>query len=602
MYSRWMLPALLIIAGLCGSACIAYNAGDPQPATDGSQEFRGLFVDGWHAGFFDTSQINQLIADAQYIHANTIVVEMRRRGDAFYSSSYEPWARTVGFDSLAQLIQKAHAASPRLEVQAWFVVWPIASDSPPSDPNHPYNKYPQYLTKDEYGNKLCSGDYWFDPGNPGAEQYTCNVIMDVVSRYDVDGINLDYIRYGGYHFGYNDVSVARFNTANGRTGQPTYTDSAWCNWRRAQVTNFVRKVYANAIAVKPHLRMTVDAYCGAPSPGSFSGTQPWNSYFQDWPSWVQEGIVDTVLPMAYFDCDGQYADDYYGWLCFTRSHSYARQNAMTAGIYSASCLVEQLTATRDHYCPGSPPPCNGASIYSYYTLGAAGLLPTARSVWSSPASAPIMTWKTAPTKGHIKGSVTYGGGAWVDGATIILTGPANRTMTTDGTGFYAFIDLPPGSYSLTCDAANYGSQSGGCSVTAGQMSNVNFDYPASSVNITNVAVTNETASGATITWTTDAPASSKVLYGADRTCPLSTVEDTTQVTSHSVTLSGLSALTPYYYRVYSKNPTAPAAISPVYALVTSSAQPVYIRRQWGLQCGSLRNLGPQDHRRLSERL
>lgn len=51
----------------------------------------------------------------------------------------------------------------------------------------------------------------------------------------------------------------------------------------------------------------------------------------------------------------------------------------------------------------------------------------------------------------------YGGGAWIDGATITLTGPVSRTMTADGTGFYAFIDLPPGVYSLTCNATNYGS-------------------------------------------------------------------------------------------------------------------------------------------------
>jgi len=569
MRSRCIIPALLIVMGLCGRACVAYNAGDP--------EFRALFVDAWHAGYLNDSQINQLISDAQYVNANAIIMEVRRRGDAFYSSSYEPWAYTVGFDSLAKVIQKAHAASPRIEVHAWFVVWPIASGSnPPADPNHPYNKYPQYLTKDESGNTLCSGDYWFDPGHPGAEQYTYNVIMDVVNRYDIDGINLDYIRFGGSHFGYNDVSVARFNAANGRTGQPYYTDSAWCNWRRAQVANFVRKVYANAIAVKPNIKITADLICGHPAPGVFSSCQAYGSYFQNWPAWMQEGILDMGMPMAYFECDGSYASDYYGWLCFTRSNMYNRQAAMIPGVYSASCLVEQINAARNYSCSGSPPALAGAGVYSYNGIVSSGLLSTLRSLWTSPVSPPAMTWKTAPTKGHIKGNVTYGGGAWVDGATITLTGPANRTTTADGTGFYAFIDLPPGSYSLTCDATNYGSQSGGCSVTAGQMSTVDFDYPASSVNITNIAVTNETSSGATIVWTTDAPATSKVLYGTDRTCSLSTVEDTALVTSHSVTLTGLSPLTPYYYRVYSKNPAAPVAISPVYALVTGPAQPVII--------------------------
>jgi len=567
MLGKWIIAALLIAAGLCGSACLAYNPGDP--------EFRGLCVDGWHAGFMNNSEIDQLIRDAHELNANTLLIEVRRRGDAFYSSSYEPWAETVGFDSLEKIIQKAHSASPRLDVQAWFVVWPVASDAAkPSNPNHPYCKYPQYLTKDESGNTLCSGDYWFDPGNPGAEQYTYSVIMDVVNRYNVDGINLDYIRYGGYHFGYNDASVSRFNAANHRTGQPAYNDLAWCDWRRTQVTNFVRKVYANAIAVKPQIKVTADCYCGHPAPGSFPGCQAYGSYFQNWPAWMQEGILDMDLPMSYFDCNGEYAGDFDSWVCFTRANTYNRQNAITVGVYSASCLSHQLLDTRNLSCAGVTNPSYGACIFSYFTLDRS-LYDTVKSVWTSPVSAPTMEWKTSSAqKGHIKGNVTYGGGAWIDGATITLTGPVNRTITADGTGFYAFIDLPPGVYALSCNAGKYGTTLGGCVVTAGQMSNVDFDYPASSVNITNVQVTGETATGATITWTTDAPASSMVYYGTDTTCAQATSEDTTQVTAHSVTLSGLSSLTPYYFYVYSHNPNAPPAISPTYALVTGPAQPV----------------------------
>lgn len=150
------------------------------------------------------------------------------------------------------------------------------------------------------------------------------------------------------------------------------------------------------IAAKPNIKVTVDAICGHPAPGSFTGTQAYNSYFQNWPAWAQEGIVDMNLPMAYFNCDGSYAADFYGWLCFTRNNSFNRQNALTPGVYSASCLVEQLDATRNYYCPGAPP-SNGVSIYSYYTLDSA-LYPTVRSVWTSPVSTPTMTWKTRPPK------------------------------------------------------------------------------------------------------------------------------------------------------------------------------------------------------------
>ncbi len=72
------------------------------------------------------------------------------------------------------------------------------------------------------------------------------------------------------------------------------------------------------------------------------------------------------------------------------------------------------------------------------------------------ADIPNMPWKTAPTTGHIMGTITNSDtGAWADGATVSVTGPVNRTMTADGTGFYAFIDLPPGSYTVTVTNLGY---------------------------------------------------------------------------------------------------------------------------------------------------
>ncbi|MER3475276.1 MAG: hypothetical protein C4335_14940 [Armatimonadota bacterium] len=62
--------------------------------------------------------------------------------------------------------------------------------------------------------------------------------LDVLRHYDVDGTYFDYIRFAGNRWGYNPVSVSRFNSATGRTGQPAYNDSTWSQWRRDQVTLF----------------------------------------------------------------------------------------------------------------------------------------------------------------------------------------------------------------------------------------------------------------------------------------------------------------------------------------------------------------------------
>jgi uncharacterized lipoprotein YddW (UPF0748 family) len=560
--------AVVVITIVCAGVCSAYTAGSP--------EFRAIYADAWHNGCMNASQINQLISDAHSCNANTIVAQVRRRGDTIYPSS-EPTASgfSSGFDSLADLIQKCHSTSPRLDVQAWFVVWPIASDSAvPSNPNHPYNRYRQYLTKDSTGQTDISGDFWFDPGHPGAEQYTYNIIMDVVNRYDVDGINFDYIRFGGGGAGYNDVSVARFNSASARYA------GDFSAWRRDQVTNFVRKVYANAIAVKPNIKVTADCYAGSPAPVDLADfnlrSQAYTKFFQNWPAWMQEGILDMDLPMDYIDCSGGYAGLYDPWVCFTHNYVYNRQCAIAPGVYYPSCLTSQLLDTRNLSCGTT----NGAAVYAYNALQLGGqpMFDAIRAVWTTPAAVPVMPWKTsAPTKGHIKGNVTFAGSIWIDGAAITLTGPVNRTMYTDGTGFFAFIDLPQGTYTVTCVANGYGTiTKSSLHVYVGQVVSADCDYPLSTLIISNVQAGSETQSSAIITWTTNAASSSKVYYGPDRTCSQSTTEDNTQVTSHSVTVTGLSPGTTYYYRVYSMFSGVPAAMSSICAVVTSPATPADI--------------------------
>jgi len=81
---------------------------------------------------------------------------------------------------------------------------------------------------------------------------------------------------------------------------------------------------------------------------------------------------------------------------------------------------------------------------------------------------PDMPWKTAPTNGHMMGTVTLANsGAWADGATVSISGPVSRSMYADGTGFYAFIDLPPGSYSVTASNKGYVTASANVTVAIG---------------------------------------------------------------------------------------------------------------------------------------
>ena len=133
------------------------------------------------------------------------------------------------------------------------------------------------------------------------------------------------------------------------------------------------------------------------------------------------------------------------------------------------------------------------------------------------------------------GTVTIAGtGAWADGATVSITGPASRSMYVDGTGFYAFIDLPPGSYTVTASKSGYPNATATVNVAigavTGNMYEQNFVLGGNIPPvISNVQATGITNSGATITWTTDVAGSSRVEYGQTTSYGSATPLDPTQL-------------------------------------------------------------------------
>ena len=157
------------------------------------------------------------------MHCNAVFVQMRKRADAYYESHYEEWAKddTEQFDALQYLCDHAHApGQPRIQVHAWINACAIGGN--PSAGSLA-KVHPEWLSLSDTGADFDTEATKIDPGNPDAAEWTFRVYMDVVRHYDVDGIHLDFIRYGGDsktvgHWGYNPVSVARFNA---RYGTPT---------------------------------------------------------------------------------------------------------------------------------------------------------------------------------------------------------------------------------------------------------------------------------------------------------------------------------------------------------------------------------------------
>jgi len=549
-------------------------------------EYRAFWVDAWGAGIRNQAEVEQLLGRVgsatiqgriREANCNAVIIQVRRRADVCYPSALgEPYfsgLSPANFNALQAAIDAAHdttGGKKRIEVHAWIVTFATASSSGVSpvyyahnDPADPEN---YWVTLDNNGAE--TSDKAFDPGHPRCLQYLTDVCMDLVRNFDIDGIHYDYIRFTGNNQGYNPTSIARYNARYGLSGQPLPGDERFKQWRRDQVTALVRKVYANIQATKPWVRQSGAFVTWNPSPTAstreaFQATRPYYDVYSDWDSWIQEGIVDMAVPMTYYNW-ASLPNDYLRWMNWEKDRKGNRHMIIGPGIYlnSLSNAILELQMTRDPSPAGNY--AHGFAGYSYRTPYSGGtwdgfkpsLVANVTPTWDD---VPPMPWKTNPTTGHIMGTVTAAStGAWADGATVTAAGPVTRTMTCDGTGFYAFIDLPPGTYTVTASQAGLGTAQAPVTVAIGQVTGNMYvqDFALGAGGppvISNVQATAITNVGATITWNTDTPASSQVEYGTSAAYGNLTPLDPANVTSHSVGLAGLQPGTLYHYRVISTN-------------------------------------------------
>jgi uncharacterized lipoprotein YddW (UPF0748 family) len=336
-------------------------------------ELRAVWVDAFHDGFKTPQQVDELVAWARSANLNALFVQVRRRGDAYYLKSFEPRTEdpdlAPGFDALQYLLDRAHQGPQRLQVHAWLATLPIwwQRDTPPAAPNHAFNlRGPSadpmdtwLMYRDDgaaWAGVGASGIYYLDPGNPGVQAYTADVYLNLLRNYDVDGIHLDQVRYyegDALRWGYNPTSVALFNERFGRdpSSQPEPSDSDWIAWRRDQVTTLVQHIYTGAKAIKPNVAVTAAVVTwgrGPQTAADWETQPPYASVLQDWRTWLQQGIVDYVLPMDYYRENGEQAAWFDNWTQWQVTYAGKRNVVLGLGSYlnTADGVIAQLGRAR----------------------------------------------------------------------------------------------------------------------------------------------------------------------------------------------------------------------------------------------------------------
>ncbi|HEX6061190.1 MAG TPA: family 10 glycosylhydrolase [Candidatus Limnocylindria bacterium] len=512
-----------MLAGAGGANAAGISiASDPTttPAAAGGGQLRAFWVDAFGDGMYTQAQVDQLVADVKAANMNAIVAQVVRRGDCLCNRSSLPRTAVAGvspapFDPLQSLLDAAHAQG--IQVHAWIITTGIwQGPAVPTDPTHAFNQHgpsttgaANWIDYRSDGASNLTDEYFIDPGNPDAAAYIVNMATSIARNYNVDGINLDRIRYPDGNFGtnvpswgYNSTALARFQAATGRTDRPSNSDPVWTQWRRDQVTGIVRRIYLETYTIRPSIRISADTItygAGPQTAGGWENTRTYAEVLQDWVGWLREGILDLNIAMNYKrDTDAAQRTWYAQWSDFTKDSQFGRQSAVGSAMY-LNDLPSTIRQVRTAIAPSTAgAPSAGWNGYAYRTPDAAtnaGMRtgasaraelinaltkpspddPVTPAVFATPIAVPAMPWKDQPSLGQLRGIAADPTGGPIASAHVTLYDSANAVVgqrTTDGSGWFGFVDLPPGTYRATIDSTRAAASSGSVAVTAGTVATV----------------------------------------------------------------------------------------------------------------------------------
>jgi uncharacterized lipoprotein YddW (UPF0748 family) len=300
------IAALLLLISLAPAALA-----DGPPAL--RREFRGVWIASvsnidWPSrkglsAEQQQAELRAILDKAAALKLNVVILQVRPMCDALYESKLEPWSEFLtgtlgkdpGYDPLAFAIREAHARG--LELHAWFNPYrahhPSATSPIPAE--HIVKKRPDLAKK--YGKH-----YWLNPTHPEVAEHSLKVVLDVVKRYDIDGIHMD-----DYFYPYpekdadgkpvpfpDDDTWAEYQKSGGKLSRD--------DWRREAVNRFVERLYREVKAAEPWVKVGISPF-GIWRPGHPPGIQGFDQYdglFADARKWLNEGWADYFTPQLYW--------------------------------------------------------------------------------------------------------------------------------------------------------------------------------------------------------------------------------------------------------------------------------------------------------------
>ena len=284
------------------------------------------------------ADLRALLDMAVRTRLNVVVLQVRPGADALYASPYEPWseyltgrmgqAPSPRWDPLQFACDEAHLRG--LELHAWINPFRARYYKTLSNPSadHVVQRNPDWIVP--YGNLM-----WMDPGIPEVRDHVLKVALDIVARYDVDGLHVDDYFYpyplrapGGGWLNFPDgVSYGRYRSSGGRLDA--------FDWRRSNVDQFVEALYAGVHRTKPWVKVGISPF-GIWRPGFPPGIRGLDQYqvlYSDARRWLNEGWCDYFAPQLYWPLDRP-EQSFNGLLRWWEQEN-RRGRLMTPGLNSA---------------------------------------------------------------------------------------------------------------------------------------------------------------------------------------------------------------------------------------------------------------------------
>ena len=350
------------------------------PTLHAQDEVRALWV--IRTTLTSPSAIATMVSAAKAGGFNTLLVQVRGRGDAYFQNGLEPrppaLAAQPAFDPLATTIARAHDAG--LQVHAWINVNLIASATElPTAREHVVYRHPEWLMvpralaedlvridphSPEYLGRLTRyvrgqpndlEGLYLSPVSVASTDYTIGVVRDIARRYAVDGVHFDYVRYPNDDFDYSRETLVAFRrsltaalapTDEGRydarssAGEPLiYTNAfpeRWRAFRAGRLTTLMSELRRTVKTIRPSALVSVAV---SPDPREASARR-----LQDWRTWLDRDLIDVLCPMAYTTDPAVFAAQ------VSAARQIAGAHPLWAGIgasrLSADQIVENVQAAR----------------------------------------------------------------------------------------------------------------------------------------------------------------------------------------------------------------------------------------------------------------